>query len=65
MFASSAKMQGIQWTNSPFAQICIQEFATNFYQVFTCISLGYQPTQKDNKNYQGRLITSIAISQNL
>jgi hypothetical protein len=25
-------MQGIQWTSSPLAQICIQEFATNFYQ---------------------------------
>jgi hypothetical protein len=25
-------MQGIQWTNSTLAQICIQELATNFYQ---------------------------------
>jgi len=33
-------MQGIQWTNSPFAQICIQEFATNFYQGrFPCCAI--------------------------
>jgi hypothetical protein len=25
-------MQGTQWTNSTFAQICIQELPTNFYQ---------------------------------
>jgi hypothetical protein len=30
-------MQGIQWTSSPLAQICIHEFATNFYQGwFSC-----------------------------
>jgi hypothetical protein len=25
-------LEGIQWTNSTLAQICIQELATNFYQ---------------------------------
>jgi hypothetical protein len=33
-------MQGIQWTDSPFAQIRIQEFATNFYQGwFPCCAI--------------------------
>ncbi len=33
-------MQGIQWTNSPLDQICIQEFATNFYQGwFPCCAI--------------------------
>jgi hypothetical protein len=29
-------MQGIQWTNSPLAQICIQEFAIIFLSRFSC-----------------------------
>jgi len=33
-------MQGIQWTNSPLAQICISQFATNFYQGwFPCCTI--------------------------
>jgi hypothetical protein len=40
MFASPAHMQGIQWTNSPLAQICIQEFAAIFYQGwFPCCAI--------------------------